>query len=158
MPNLTVIKGGGRGPHDTNAHDARIDLGELIVEVLRSVARGYDSQERLTRKLAAFIEIAPTISVPLNVIIHSVLQEFAALLAQKDFPEQVRQYELVVHTSLYLAAETCANDPGARGRAGRRDSELRQHIEAIILRRQMCEAAERKKNRDCQKQPGKKKS
>jgi hypothetical protein len=87
-----------------------------------------------------------------------VLHDFDRLLSPTDSPEKIRQYEHVVRTSLYLAAETCANDPGARGRAGRRDSELRQDIEHIILRRQMGEAAERKKNRDRPKPPGKKSS
>jgi hypothetical protein len=130
----------------------------LIVEVLRSVARGHDSEERLARKFAAFIEIAPALQTPLPVILGDVLQDFDRLLSPTDSPEQIRQYERVMRTSLYLAAETCANDPGARGRAGRRDSERRGNIEAIILRRQMREAAERKQKRDRPKPPGKKRS
>jgi hypothetical protein len=50
-----------------------------------------------------------------------------------------------VRTRRYLAAETCANDPGASGRAVRCDTELRKAVERIIV--QVREMAERKKLR-----------
>ena len=156
MPRLTVIDGGqgyGRGPNDPGSRNARYVLEDLFVEVLRAVARGHDGQSRLAKRLAAFADVAPTLTRPLDEILNEVLLDFT----QRITPEEASRYETlrelknVMFASLYLAAEMGATDNGAKGRAGRRQSQLLGCFERAVVRREI------RRNNDKPKPRGKKK-
>jgi hypothetical protein len=49
-----IIEGGGRGPPDRSSGNARYHLRQAIIEILRSLVRGYDAEARVANRLTEF--------------------------------------------------------------------------------------------------------
>jgi hypothetical protein len=77
---FTVIEGGGRGPDDPLDIDARHHLRRLVIEILRTLARGNDPEARIARELVEFSRTASRMSTPLHQIVDQLLAELSAEL------------------------------------------------------------------------------
>ena len=80
MRDFTVIEGGGRGPDDQLDIDARHHLRRLVIEILRTLARGNDPEARIARELVEFSRTASQMSTPLHQIVDQLLAEASAEL------------------------------------------------------------------------------
>jgi hypothetical protein len=137
MSKFTVIEGGGKGPPDRRSGAARYHLQQAIIEILRSLVRGYDAQQRVTAHLTEFIQQLANTDAPLEVIVNNAIAELHKELDHKGelhISEQER--ETIVLRALQVAAEAMAADPGAKGRLSGREQRLRSAIEHQFLRRE----------------------
>jgi hypothetical protein len=130
MAKLTLIEGGGKGggPTDPGGQTTRHVLRQLVIEILRAVARGNDSEGRIATPLRRLIEVAPTAKTPLASIVDDVLQDFAKRIT----PDRAEDFGPIVIQSLRVAAETCCDDSAAQGRMSRREDDLRHAIESYV--------------------------
>jgi hypothetical protein len=137
MSKFTVIEGGGKGPPDRRSGAARYHLQQAIIEILRSLVRGYDAQQRVTAHLTEFIQQLANTDAPLEVIVNDAIAELHKELDHKGelhISEQER--ETIVLRALQVAAEAMATDPGAKGRLSARESKLHSAIDHQFLRRE----------------------
>jgi hypothetical protein len=134
MPDFTVIDGGGKGrpPDDYTRRLAADALRTLLIEILRSIARGDDPERRVIKSLATFFDrIAEASDHP--AIIDDVLREMHSNLAisETEFKYRRGVPEIVV-AALQLAAEKSSIDEFAKSRANKRRETLRHAIESYI--------------------------
>lgn len=133
---FTVIEGGGRGPPDRHAAMARHHLQMLIIETLRSLARGDDPQDRVAGQLEQLFEHLTGTEVPLRSIVRDVVTDLNKKLdhgAERDIFED--KIEPIVLAALQVAAEALADDPAAKGRLSGRQQRLRAVIESQVRER-----------------------
>jgi hypothetical protein len=134
MPDFTVIDGGGKGqPPDDYARRLATDaLRTLMIEILRSIARGEDRQGRVLKSLANFYDRIGETSDHFA-IINDVVREMRANIA----PEETElRYRLgvpeILVAALQLTAEKSSDDEFAKSRASKREETLRHAIEGFI--------------------------
>jgi len=135
-PKLTAIEGGRRGPPGPPDHGGptRHHLAKLIIEVLRALPRGDDRRARLWTELDEVCQHFPLIdpTTPIGAITGPVARELHDKIARCGDPVLAGAGELehIVFLALRLAAEACAKDPAAEGRA----STVRRHLVSAIER------------------------
>jgi hypothetical protein len=133
-----IIEGGGRGPPDRSSGAARYHLRQAIIEILRSLVRGYDAEARVARHLIEFYREIIEAKLDLDKVVSDVLYE-----ANKDLDHNIErdiyqdQWEPIVLRALLVAAETLADDPGAKGRVSKMQSHLSSAIDHRALRHEM---------------------
>src|SRR6185437_7237508 len=128
---------GGDKDWDLESQVAQQVFEQLIIEVLRAVARGNDRDFRVVDALIAFTQRVDAAKTPLPTII----QKAFASLHERTFSEGEsvsREIDLkdIVRASLKFAAETMALDSAARGRRSSRRSDLQTLIEYYIIGRE----------------------
>jgi hypothetical protein len=134
MPDLKVIEGGGGGGKDTYAaHRARVFFQDLVIELLRDLAREAPESWRVSKLIFEFWKAAAESQVPVFELIEPVLRDSRDELFQADYssPKQQEREEIIRH-AFRVAAESLASDGAARGRASQRESRLRTAIEDFI--------------------------
>ncbi len=137
MSKFTVIEGGGRGPPDRHSGAARYHLEQAIIEILRSLVRGYDAQGKISRHLAEFSRELNKANASLDVVVGDAISELHKELdhqGEQSIPEQ--ENETIVLRALQVAAEAMAVDPGAKGRLSGTRTRLQSAIEHKIVRRE----------------------
>jgi Phage integrase family len=113
----SIIEGGGRGPPDRSSGQARYHLRQAIIEILRSLVRGYDAEARVANHLTELHREIVEAKLDPDKVVSDVLFE-----ANKDLDHNIDrdidqdQWEPIVLRALQVAAETLADDPGAKGR------------------------------------------
>jgi hypothetical protein len=134
MPNFTVIDGGGKGrpPDDYARRLATEALRNLSIEILRSVARGHDTQRRVLNSLATVFERFSEASNHIA-IIDDVLRQMHSDLAEDEieFKHRLGVPEIII-AALQLAAEKSSADEFSNSRANKRRETLRRAIESYI--------------------------
>jgi hypothetical protein len=128
---FTVHEGGGRGPPGRHSAMARQHLQQAIVEILRSLVRGYDGRGAIAHHFSEFIHWLKEADDPMRKIIEDAVSELHKELdhgAQAHFSQQER--EDIVRAALLVAAEALAFDDGAKGRLSIRQTRLDQAIES----------------------------
>ena len=116
---------------DYEAVVARIHFERLVGELLRALAHGSDPEHRVTTQIREFAQHASRMRVPMFQLIDEAVQ---ALNRTINPSAKVRDEMLdVTLAGLLVAAENIADDPGARARASRRESELVRTIERYIV-------------------------
>lgn len=138
MPNLTVIEGGGKGqPNrlDAEAEWAEDRFADLIVELIRAVARGDDRENRVLRALNAFIQHASNTSRPAAELVQGAIEwsHERGFGSKDDPPDYEAELRELVRTTLPLLAETLAEDDAAKGRKSRRHTTLTAALEAVVI-------------------------
>jgi hypothetical protein len=143
MPDLRVIKGGGKGPGsqkplDYNAEWAENHFIALIMEVLRALARGEDHSRRVLRSLNAFIEKASNTQVPAGDIIQAAISwaHNRALVSEEVLANHDTELIFLLRASLPVIAESIADDPAAKGRRSKRETALESAFETMMLGRE----------------------
>jgi hypothetical protein len=132
---FTVIEGGG--PPDRDAGAARYHLQQAIVEILRSLVRGYDTQDRISVHLNEVIRHLNNTEASLKTVVSdSILELHKELNHPGERGHFVEETEAIVLCALQVAAEAMAVDPGAKGRLSKRQSQLQSAIDHRILRRE----------------------
>jgi hypothetical protein len=137
MSKFTVIAGGGK-PLDPYESWAREHFRRTVIEILRALARGEDHTGRVLAELNEFLrhvqEMGPRdqIHQAVDSVFESMSTDLASVI-QAGRADETRQ---VVVNSLRVAAETCAQDDGARARKSRRMSELQASIECLLVDRE----------------------
>lgn len=130
MSKFTVIEGSGRGPPDRHSDAARYHLEQAIIEILRSLVRGYDAGQRVSHHLTEFVRHLPETSTSLEAIIADALDELHREIDHGVKAGEIEgERESIVLTALQVAAETMATDPAAKGRLSSRQSRLDAAIE-----------------------------
>lgn len=125
MPDFEVIQGGGKGPPDRRAGEARYHLAQAIVEILRSLARGYVADARISHHLVEFMRVASFTDVPLEVVIEDTIVELNKELDHRGEQSPIlEEHEEIVLRALQVAAEALAIDPAAKGRLSNRQGGL----------------------------------
>jgi hypothetical protein len=148
MRKFTVISGGGKGPPRRDTGRARYHFQQMIIEILRALARGHDAQHRIAMHLDEFLHILSDTNVRPELVVEESIVELNKELDHRngqDFYEQER--EVIVLRALQVAAEALASDDAAKGRLGRRQSALRSAIEHQFLRREMRRELRERENR-----------
>jgi hypothetical protein len=135
VPDFTVIEGGGRGPDDPLDIDARHHLRRLVIEILRSLARGNDPEARIARELVEFSKTASRMSTPLHQIVDQLLAELSAEL-EPEGRDHIIELSYIVSSALGLAAETFCEDGFAKARRSDRTAGLRAMIDEHIVGRE----------------------
>jgi hypothetical protein len=138
VPDFTVIEGGGGGGGRDDFHDsnARYHLRRLVIEIVRSLARGHDDRQRIKTELATFLDHANASATPIQHTIERVLADMHKDLATDHRQRAEGGTEEIVLASLRLAAETCAHDDAAKGRASSRRSHLDADIDRYVIGRE----------------------
>jgi hypothetical protein len=138
LTRFSIIEGGGRGPPDRSSGRARYHLRQAIIDILRSVVRGYDAEARLTNHLTEFYrEIVEAELDPQRVVSDVLYEAHKDLDHNLDRDSYQDQWEPIVLRALQVAAETLADDPGAKGRASKMQSHLGSAIDHRALRHEM---------------------
>ncbi len=133
---FTVIPGGGREREPPGVLQARRHFRQLIVELLRAIARGDDYESRVARELLEFTDHAVASKAPLRTIIDPVLADLQKRIApeQKDITSHyMRQISDIVFASLQVAAEVGCTDGFAKARLSGRTSALEADIKEYIV-------------------------
>jgi hypothetical protein len=128
---LTVIEGGGRGPPGRHSEMARQYLQQAIIEILRTLVRGYDGRGSIAHYFSQFTHWLNQGDEPLWKVINDAMAELHKELdhgAKANVYEQ--EHEDIVLAALQVAAETLAFDEGAKGRLSIRRTKLDQAIES----------------------------
>jgi hypothetical protein len=128
---FTVHEGGGRGPPGRHSAMARHHLQQAIIEILRSLVRGYDGRSAIAHHFSEFTHRLNEGDDPLRKVIEDAIAELHKELyhgAQADPYQQER--EDIVLAALQVAAEMLAFDDGAKGRLSIRQTKLDQAIES----------------------------
>jgi hypothetical protein len=128
---FTVHEGGGRGPPGRHSEMARQYLQQAIIEILRTLVRGYDGRGSIAHYLSEFTRWLNQCDDPLWKVINDAMAELHKELdhgAQANVYEQ--EHEDIVLAALQVAAETLAFDDGAKGRLSIRQRKLEQAIES----------------------------
>lgn len=117
--------------NDYQAVVARIHFERLVGELLRALAHGSDPEHRVTTQIREFAEHAARMRVPVFQLVDEALQA----LNKTINPSAACRDEMldVTLAGLLVAAENIADDPGARARASRRESELVRTIERYLV-------------------------
>lgn len=135
-PKFTMIRGGGGGRRDEHARLARHHLRELIIEILRGVARAGDHKRRIASELSQLIEHAGAMETPISSIVDDVLARAHDRLNPAATAQNFERWAIVTH-SLRVAAEGMATDNAARGRMAMRKGDLRDAIDRHVRDREV---------------------
>lgn len=127
MPDFTIIDGGGE-KRDWDAVMAQQHFRSLVVELLRSVARGDDPTFRIVGHLNNFIEAARKAQRSAGPIINDAIGDVYRELNDGDASYEEERRRIVI-ASLRVAAETAAQDGFAKGRLSSRETDLQRSIE-----------------------------
>jgi hypothetical protein len=110
---------------------ARQYLQQAIIEILRTLVRGYDGRGAIAHYFSEFTHWLNQGDDPLRKVIEDAIAELHRELdhgAQAD-PYQGEREDIVL-AALQVAAETLAFDDGAKGRLSIRQTKLDQAIES----------------------------
>jgi hypothetical protein len=130
---LTVIEGGGQGPPNRHGEAARYHLQQAIIEILRSLVRGYDGHGTIAHHLAEFSRHMSDAGLSLGRVIEDAIIELHEKLqhhGEREIFEREQEREEIVLAALQVAAETLASDDAAKGRLSIRKRKLEQAIES----------------------------
>lgn len=136
MPDFKAIQSSEkrRDPHDGRA---RHRLHSLVIELLRVLARGDDSQQRVFSHLVELVEHLSKTHTPHALLVDEVMAElYDELTAKPGESEYEADIRSVVISSLRVAAESLADDPAAVGRRRSRKNDLDRDIKQLIVRRE----------------------
>jgi hypothetical protein len=131
MPDFTVIDGGGdRGINGFAGQYAVQCLEDLVLEILRNLARDQSSAGRTTRLMLAFSKAAGEFDGPLFEIIAMALGNLNASTFGSDQTDLDQETQDILRYALRVVAESMAIDSAARGRLSQRRNDMQTAIES----------------------------
>jgi hypothetical protein len=133
MPDFTVIDGGGdRGINGFAGQHAVQSFEDLVIEVLRKLARDPHSVGRITQLMFAFTNAAGEFEGPLFEIIAAALGSLNARTFGSAQTELDQETQDILRYALRVVAESMATDAAARGRLSQRRNDMRTAIESWV--------------------------
>jgi hypothetical protein len=137
MPDFTVIDGGGdRGINGFAGQHAVQSFEDLVIEVLRKLARDPHSVGRITQLMFAFTNAAGEFEGPLFEIIAAALGSLNARTFGSAQTELDQETQDILRYALRVVAESMATDGAASARLSRRKTEMRAAIEGWMQGRE----------------------
>jgi hypothetical protein len=133
MPDFTVIDGGGDRGIDGFAGQYAVQcLEDLVIEILRNLARDQLSAGRTTRLMIAFSKAAGEFDGPLFEIIAVALGNLNARTFGSEQTDLDQETQDILRYALRVIAESMATDGAARGRLSQRRNDMRSSIESWV--------------------------
>jgi hypothetical protein len=128
-----VIEGGGKS-RDVGAEKTIAAFRQLVIELLRSLARGGDDEGRVTTGIMDLVEIAATSQRPVvNLVRDAVADLRGEILESAPNDERAAGIQEIVTSALLLAAESMTDDEAASGRRAQRLHDLERAMERFVL-------------------------
>jgi len=116
---------------------AREALDRLLIEMLRSLARGGDPDRNVLAAMNDFIEHATDAAPPVAAIINGQMGVmYDRALRQRHDGSFDDERKAILEASLRVVAESLASDKAARGRRSTREKALTYAIEELVLSRE----------------------
>lgn len=141
MPDFTVVEGGGNGSRpdlrDKYRANARRAFRRLVVEMLRALARGSDSEDRVMSAMKEFITNASDGELQTSTIVEEAIGMLstAAFEADED-DDPSKERKAILETGLRVIVESLAEDPAAAGREQKRIRDFRRAVDEYVVARE----------------------